>query len=207
MSSRERGTRGCGGVRVVAIVVVLCGAGGGAAEAQTERALEALEAGRRSIALALPASGSGELTLWRMRSDLQNRGLTVRLAASAGGSDDAEHAGSGQSISLDVGPSFRRYLSRSAPVAPYLQTDALVGASYRRQVQESPGRTTRHTLWGGSGELGVGIGAEWFPHRRASFGGHTGARLRGLYRTEGRSDKWQISLGTLTSSLYLQIYF
>lgn len=176
-------------------------------EAQTDRRIGALEAGRRSVAFALPQSGGGEFAVWRMASDTRNRGILVRLAATFQGSDRENSTCDSRWISLAAGPSFRRYLTRIAPVAPFVQTSALVGASYTSLETNAPAMLDSSSGWATGGEIGFGIGAEWFPHDRVSVAGHTGAQLTGAYRWHERSDHWQVGLETFTSALALHLYF
>lgn len=196
-----------GAVRAAVMAAVLSLTLAGSGEAQVEGRIDALEKGRRSIGLALPGGGGGELTLWRMVSNGRNRGLTVRLSASADGSERAGDTRAGQRISLLAGPSFRRYLSRTAPVAPYFQTSVLLGGSYNRHTGDSPAESHVRSRWTAGGEIGAGIGAEWFVHRRASLGGHTGLRFNGFYGSDADHDHWRLELGTVSSALTLQIYF
>lgn len=207
MGSRRRRIGGHRVVRAAVMAAALSTMAPGAGEAQAVGRVDALETGRRSIALALPGEGSGEFSIWKMASDTRNRGLKVSVSASAGSSTSPAGSGDTQSISNFAGPAFRRYLSRAAPVAPYLQTSVLVGGSYRRHGVESATTTHSGARWTTGGELAVGIGAEWFPHRRASIGGHTGLRFNGFYRDERDAHHWQIGAGTMTSALSLQLYF
>lgn len=207
MSAPRGRIGGRGAVRLAVMAAGLSLALPGAGEAQVDRRIDALETGRRSIGIAVPGGGGSELTLWRMASNSRNRGLTVRLHASVDGSERATDSSSGQRISLIAGPSFRRYLSRTAPVAPFFQTSVLVGGSYHRHEHEGAVRSDVGSRWSAGGELGAGLGAEWFLHRRASVGGHTGLRFHGFYGSGENHDNWRLELGTVSSALTLQIYF
>lgn len=177
------------------------------AVAQREPAIEALERGRRSIALGIPDAQTGELALWRMRSNTLNRGLLLRVNAQAARAAAATSSSSSQGAAVALGPAFRRYLSRGAPVAPFVQTTVLVGADYHRRASSHPQITSSDSRWGLLGELGFGVGAEWFPHRAASLGGHTGARVQARYVDHAAAEHWQIGLATFSSAITLHIYF
>lgn len=177
------------------------------AVAQREAALEALETGRRSIALGIPDAQSGELALWRMRSNTQNRGFVLRVNAQAARGTSSTSSSTSQVASVALGPAFRRYLSRNAPVAPFAQTTLLIGADYHRRTHSHPQVISSDSRWGLLGEVGFGVGAEWFPHRAASVGGHTGLRVQARYVDHSTTEHWQIGLGTFTSAITLHIYF
>jgi hypothetical protein len=185
--------------------IALSAAGARAQEADT---IEALVPGRRSISLNLPNGGGAMLGIWKVRSATLNRGLLVNAYVRANGQDGEIGDQDQASIGLSVGPAFRRYIARSGPVAPFIYTDVSLGASADRTGNGDNPAT--HGWEAGAG-ASLGLGAEWFPLRRASLAGFTGAHLSA---TVGRSHgpvvsatRWNVVANTMSSTISLQIYF
>lgn len=114
-----------------------------------------------------------------------------------------------ESFGLSVGPAFRRYIARSGPVAPFVYTDLTVGGSVNRRSATGDSPAT-HGWQAGLG-ASLGLGAEWFPLRRASVAGFTGAHLSAsVGRANGSAPTataWRVAAGTMSSTISLQIYF
>lgn len=191
----------------LALATVAISLSAGRARAQEADTIEALVPGRRSISLNLPNGGGAMLGIWKVRSATLNRGLVVNASVRAAG--QSEPAGDDQeSIGLSIGPAFRRYIARSGPVAPFIYTDLSLGGSVDRAGNGDGAASHR---WQAEAGASVGLGAEWFPLRRASVAGFTGAHLSAsVGRVSGRDTgmtEWNVGANTMSSTISLQIYF
>ena len=146
-----------------------------------------------------------------MVGERTNLGLIVGLQVSSRDeSSDGSEREQGSSA-LSLGLHARRYARTIRDVTPFVTAgiDAQAGRGTQRQGEAS----TRGRGYGASAQAGLGV--EWFPVRRMSVAGHTGATI-GVYASENeyRSDtdtrehnQTSVDFGTFTSRLSLQIYF
>lgn len=174
-------------------------------------AVHSLRKGAWSISLEAPLSGgTSQAGVWKMVDDRTNVGVTVGLNVGVGNAalpSDALVATDEFTVRLGLGA--RRYAMVTKSVAPFVTGTLYGSGSHIKLSGEDEGPEQTVTTWG-AGVLG-GVGAEWFPVRRVSVSGTTGINLRytrGTSEASGREFKAdELSLGTFTSGLALQIYF
>lgn len=186
-----------------------------AQDADSATAPNGLRPGAWSLSFAPSASERGEFGAWRMVGERTSVGLTLGFSVSDSDReirDEPQADQEDEHTNVHLGIAARRYLVTTRSVAPYLLGRLSGGIVTQRR--ESAGYSERvHGIAAGA-ELAVG--AEWFPVRQFSVAGHTGVRAsvsrlnQDLTRPEGTEtdfDAENISLGTFTSALSLQIYF
>lgn len=165
-----------------------------AAAAAQDRASEALQPGRRMIALSLPSHGT-TAGFWVQRTTTLTRGIELTADFQH---VDVSSSGPGQDrnrLSVVLSPIIKNFLARShGAIAPYARAGVLIG--YQRE--ETATRQNDGWLAG----VEAGFGAEWFPVERISVGGWLGAAASyaGLY-----GDHW--SVRTVAPRITGQIYF
>ncbi|MBX6363011.1 MAG: hypothetical protein IRZ00_04010 [Gemmatimonadetes bacterium] len=193
---------------VLAVAAVILPPSAGRAVAQEPDTIEALVPGHRSISLNLPDGGGAMFGIWKVHSANWNRGLLVNASVEAAGADGVT-GNDVESFGLFVGPAFRRYIARSGPVAPFVYTDLTVGGSVNRR--SATGDSPAMHVWQAGLGASLGLGAEWFPLRRASVAGFTGAHLSATVGRDNSSatpaTAWRVAAGTMSSTISLQIYF
>lgn len=174
-----------------------------------------LQKGAWSLSFDAPAYsanlGTGAFGAWKMVGERTNLGLIVGIQVhDRDESTDASELDQRSSL-LAVGLHARRYSGTIRDVTPFLAAgiDAYAG----RSTQSSQNGSIDGRGYGASAQAGVGV--EWFPVRRMSLAGHTGAAVR-LYTSENEiqtapgpreSDLRTLEFATFTSRLSLQIYF
>lgn len=176
-----------------------------------------LQKGTWSLSFDVPAygagAGSGSFGGWKMVGERTNLGLLVgihvydREQATSASEYDYDQKSSAVSLGLHA----RRYVGTIRDVTPFLAAgiDAHAGRSTNRQ-----GSTSVEGQWYGASALG-GVGVEWFPVRRISVAGHTGAQVRVFKSDDGvqtdtgprGGNQRTLDFDTFTSRLSLQIYF
>jgi hypothetical protein len=188
-----------------------------AATQDSRDSVDALTSGRRALSFTLLNGGGAGLGIWKVTAPDRARGVFVNGSAHfiAGNSGGATSKGAG--ISLSAGPQFRRYLARSGPVLPFAQSGfSLSGAcNWSNNDDSFSGGVSNHE-WSTGLEADMGIGAEWFPLRRASLAGRTGLSGNVGYSRDSvtpssqssqSSHNWNVSPDTFVSSVTLQLYF
>jgi hypothetical protein len=174
-----------------------------------------LQKGAWSLSFDVPAyganAGSGSFGGWKMVGERTNLGLIVGIQVS---NRDESMDGSEydrETTWLNSGLHLRRYVGTIGEVTPFLAAgiNGYAGRSTNRQ-----GTTSAEVRVFGAGVQG-GVGVEWFPVRRVSVAGHTGAQI-GIFASDdevetetGPREGTQHTLDatTFTSRLSLQIYF
>jgi hypothetical protein len=193
----------------------------GSAAAQTpEHAQDALAPGRQALAFSLPNGGAVGLGKWKVVAPDRLHGLFLSLYART----SVDRGWSGQpgselrqtDVRATLGPHFRRYVARSGPVLPFVESAVEVGVAYSRLHEQEPNVVyysngqQGHEL-SALGSLGTGIGAEWFPLPRVSVSGQVGLRLDGSVGKSsfepGSMTVWSVNLTTFTPGLFVQLYF
>jgi hypothetical protein len=172
-----------------------------------------LQKGAWSLSFDVPAYGgnlgSGAFGGWKMVGERTNLGLIVGIHARDESTSGSEY--DDRSSALSLGLHARRYAGTIHDVTPFLAAGIDAQAVRSRNQQSSTSLERRG--YGASAEAGVGV--EWFPVRRVSLAGHTGAQIR-LYTSDNEvySDTGPrqirqrlIDFATFTSRLSLQIYF
>lgn len=174
-----------------------------------------LQKGAWSLSFDAPAYGSnigsGAFGGWKMVGERTNLGVIVAIQVydrdeSTDGSEFDQ-----RSSLLAVGLHARRYAGTIRDVTPFLTAgiDAYAG----RSTQSSNNGSVEGRGYGAGAQAGVGV--EWFPVRRMSLAGHTGAAVR-VYTSENEihtdpgpreSDQRTLEFATFASRLSLQIYF
>lgn len=174
-----------------------------------------LQKGAWSLSFDVPAyganAGSGSFGGWKMVGERTNLGLIVAIQVS-----DRDESTSGsdydrESTWLSPGLHVRRYVGTIRDVTPFLAAgiNGYAGRSTNRQ-----GATSVETrVYGASVQGGVGV--EWFPVRRVSLAGHTGAQVQ-VFKSDDEiqtdtgprgGNQRTLDVATFTSRLSLQIYF
>ncbi|HZG42090.1 MAG TPA: outer membrane beta-barrel protein [Longimicrobium sp.] len=174
-----------------------------------------LQKGAWSLSFDVPSygggAGGGAFGGWKMVGERTNLGLLVRIHANDRDDSTEESETDQRSSSLAVGLHARRYAPTIRDVTPFLAAgiEGYTGRSTQRHNDASvTGRG-----YGASAQAGVGV--EWFPVRRVSLAGHTGAEVR-IYTSSSEvdtdngpreNDQSALDFATFTSRLSLQIYF
>lgn len=196
----------------VAAALALCASAAHAqSSADPDSLFNPLRKGARSLSFTAPLDGgTGEAGIWRMVDDKTNVGILVGLGA-ARSNLDVDDAGSidNTQLNLSIGVGVRRYGNPYGQVSPYVMSAAYVFGSQQTQGPDDAEIKVRNLGVGARGGLGV----EWFPVRRVSIAGETGARLQLNRQTVDRDDEDDdatstgLNLSTFTSGLSVQIYF
>ena len=188
------------------LAALLCAGSARTAAAQSADTIEALTPGRRSISLSVPQGGGPVFGLWKVRNPSLNRGLLVTLGGDVLRENREDDVGDATVLGISLGPVARRYFNRSATIAPFVHSSAMIGGDYAKH-----GDSFIRETWSLSAALGLGIGAEWFPAKRASIAGHTGITASAVYGRREINDEdsslWSLGLRTFTSGITLQLYF
>lgn len=184
-------------IRSILAVCILVGAP--AAVAAQARADEALQPGRRMIAVSLPWGGGGAAGIWLQRSLTSALGIEASANIEASDPEPADAAET-RLVHLVLSPTLKTFMTRDhESIAPFTRVG--VSAGYVRQevdFTDRPDRLEEGWLAG----VHAGVGAEWFPLERISIGGWIG--LAAAYRTiDGHA--WSVS--TTAPRLTGQIYF
>ena len=206
---------------VLALVGALAMAAPAAAQAPGD-SIDALTPGRRALSFNLPNGGGVGLGIWRVVAPDRARGFFVNFSGSYGHSSYTDQVGNDNTgnsfrVSVSAGPQFRRYIGRTAPVAPFVQSGLSLGAGYDRMSGRTAGGAEQENHgWSGTAAASLAGGVEWFPLRRVSLAGQTGVNLTGGYGRsggsvggvgQGHSASWSVGVSTFVSSLALAIYF
>lgn len=171
------------------------------------------EPGSYSVLFGFPSGGATTFGIWRMMGERLNLGFDVELEF-----EDIEtvvHAGGGLSDTINdtrwtlrAGPQLKWYFPVGSRVVPYARAGLLAG--YGSRDAESPAATRNITQV--SVLFRTGVGVEWFPVDRVSFGGFTGLLVSYDDHTDEAngnpltdSTRWQLT--TFHSALGIQIYF
>jgi hypothetical protein len=184
---------------------------------------DALVPGRRAYsftARTLERGGDAGFGVWRVVSPDRSRGLLINISGHVNHGDMEEGpfatgTNSGAGVSIDLGPRARRYVARSGPLAPFVESGMDVGVAYDWSQGNGGGSSQSSHSW--SPRLGgmLAAGAEWFPLRRLSVAGETGFQANVSYlrrsvsggASAGHDSEWASSLNTFISALTLQLYF
>ncbi|HEX8245187.1 MAG TPA: hypothetical protein VF541_16870 [Longimicrobium sp.] len=176
----------------------------------TIQAPPSLAPGRHALSFAIPQSGETTIGGWVNLTARSQLGLEI-----SGDLQDQERDGDGGSRHLrqgqaHVGVALRRFVPRSATVAPFVGGSVFAGGGLLR-VADSLSTVTR-SFWDVGASVGVGV--EWFPVAPVSVGGMVGARAvyqHGHDRDDvsggHEATENTVFLSTATSSLSLKIYF
>ncbi len=173
-----------------------------------------LQKGAWSLSFDPPAYGglgTGSLGAWKMVGERTNLGVSVRAHARLAEAR-RDSITTGENITgVELGLEARRYVAPAREVTPFATGGVFAFAA---EYDQDYGSTiVKQHIYGGG--VSAGAGVEWFPLRRVSFAGHTGARLNvhtgeSTSRSSGgehnASDRG-LDFATFTSRLSLQIYF
>ncbi|HEY0024897.1 MAG TPA: hypothetical protein VGB24_18425 [Longimicrobium sp.] len=174
-----------------------------------------LQKGAWSLSFDVPAyganAGSGSFGGWKMVGERTNLGLVVGIHVYDRDDSTSALDYDQESSSLSVGLHTRRYVGTIRDVTPFLAAgiDTYAGRSSNRQGSTS----VESQVYGASAQGGVGV--EWFPVRRISLAGHTGAQVR-VFKSDDEvqtdtgprgGNQRTLDVATFTSRLSLQIYF
>jgi hypothetical protein len=156
------------------------------------------EPGTWGIGFAIPQGGGSEVVLRHMSSPSRSFGLGVQFGLRRRESVRPDGTQTRTDWAVAVHPDFRFYQGSSGPVESFIQLDAGVGYS-----GQSSG-----DAWSVQGDVGVGIGAEWFPVSHVSIAGSTGvaAHYRHIEGPQEATDKL-LDLASAQSQLILTLYF
>lgn len=164
-----------------------------------------------SLFTATPASVLG---VGRMMTDRLALGLEVNLRTSdsdetiVSTTSNVATTGRGTSNSHTFGPTLKWYGTRDTPVSPYLRAKVAVGWADNELVIQGDQQQYQDTF---TIQGSMSIGAEWYPLRHLSVGGHAGLQwLRDDIDSSANGivrDRSNTSWGTFRSGLEVQFYF
>jgi hypothetical protein len=157
----------------------------------------AMTEGRTSLAIDIPDSNTGRISVWRFVSDRTNIGAVLGFHVSSSSNGDARY----KSVGVDVGPAMKRYLSPRARVAPFIRADA--GFGFNRVTVEGSPNDYSQTYY--TARVGTGLGVDWFATDDISIGAHTG--IFASWNQEDEQDRSGWNVSTFSSALTLHIYF
>ena len=155
--------------------------------------------GKTSLALDVPDSNSGRVSVWRFVSDRTNVGAVLGFHVSSSSQGDARY----NSVGVDVGPAIKRYFSPRARVAPFVRADA--GFGFQHVSVEGSPVTPDYTQTYYTAHIGTGVGVDWFATDDISLGAHTGIFASWNQEEEQDRSGWNVS--TFSSALTMHIYF
>jgi hypothetical protein len=178
---------------------------------ETVEAPAALAPGKHAFSFDIPQSGGAAIAGWanltartqlglRLSGNLQRQHLDISDSTERNATFGDAH----------MGVELRRFLPRSATVAPFLSGSLSAGGGNERQDDSQV--TLRTSYWDVG--AGVGGGVEWFPLPSISVGGRLGLDFgyRHLHQGDDFGEGHQalgnvFFISTGTSSLALKIYF
>lgn len=159
-------------------------------------------------------SPNSVLGIGRMMTDRLSLGLEIDLRTSDADEKITSNASNvvtrGQATSTDhtIGPTLKWYGTRETPVSPYVRAKVAVGWDDNELVVQGDQQQYQDTF---TIQGSLSIGAEWYPLRYLSIGGHAGLQwlrddvdsaANGIVR-----DRSTTSWGTFRSGLEVQFYF
>ena len=129
----------------------------------------------------------------------------------SGSRTETEQPATARQHGFAVAPAGKIYLAQPAPVRPFAYVSAGYGRSQTSNEGEATSTSRSTTVFGGAG-----VGAEWFPVRRVSFGGYGAVSANRQVVSEAytspvspRSTRRATarSFGAFRSGLRVQLYF
>jgi hypothetical protein len=154
--------------------------------AQTIGSYPAAERGQHSISLSI--DGDSQIGYWTRQSDRTDLGLELGVTGL--------FSDSNSSVSLNLTPAIKHYVTPAGPLAPY--TYLGIPVSFARASNDLD---SQHSF--GLGGV-FAFGVDWFPLPQVSVGGHAGVDV--FYSNVG-SGSGLFSVRTFTSAIRAQLYF
>ena len=160
------------------------------------------------------SSPNSVLGIGRMMTDRLALGLEIDLRTSDADETVTSSASSvvttGRATSTDhtLGPTLKWYGTRDTPVSPYVRAKVAVGWDDNELIVQGDQQQYQDTF---TIQGSLAIGAEWYPLKYLSIGGHAGLQwLRDEIDSSANGiarDRSATSWGTFRSGLEVQFYF